>query len=84
VTVYQLIDIEREVRDDGNCVRAIGGGRPAIVCVNAVLVLRYSDAIASKLRLLRTETSYEAGSVRRVSTTSGSPQSIELGRQLIK
>jgi len=45
-----------KARGEGNCVRATGGGKEA----------------GTSAARLRTETSYQAGSVRRVSTTSRS------------
>jgi hypothetical protein len=32
-----MIDIEREVRDEGNCVRVTGGGKEAWGCVRTAL-----------------------------------------------
>jgi hypothetical protein len=79
VTVYQMIDIEREVRDEGNCVRATGGGKEACDRVRKRRVcLAPPGRDHVKAARLRTETSYKAGPVRRARPSVRSrPQSID-------
>ena len=62
-----------EVLDEGNCVRVTEGGEEACECVRKRRVcLSPPGHIHVKAARLRTETSYKAGPVRRVSTTSQS------------
>jgi hypothetical protein len=71
--------LQRQVRDEGNCVRATGGGEEACDRVRKRRVCCSPPGRDHvKAARLRTETSYEAGSVRRVSTTSRSrPQATD-------
>ena len=57
-----------KVLDEGNCGRATDRGEEACECTIGVSI----DGILVKAARLRTETSYKAGSNRRVSTTSRS------------
>jgi hypothetical protein len=57
-----------KARGEGNCARVTVGGEEACECSIAVA----SGSILAIAARLRTETSYKAGSVRRVSTTSRS------------
>lgn len=71
--------LRREVRDEGNCARATERGKEACDRVRKRRVcLAPPGRDHVQAARLRTETSYEAGSVRRVSTTSRSrPQSTD-------
>jgi hypothetical protein len=71
--------LRRQVRDEGNCVRATGGGKEACDRVRKRRVCNAPPGRDHvKAARLRTETSYEAGSVRRVSTSSRSrPQATD-------
>ena len=62
-----------QVLDEGNCVRATERGEEARGCVGKRRVCWSPPGhILVKAARLRTETSYKAGSTRRVSTTSRS------------
>jgi len=61
-----------KVLDEGNCVRATGGGEEACECVRKYRPDNAAGHILIKAARLRTETSYKAGSGRRVTTTSRS------------
>ena len=63
---------EREVRDEGNCGRVTDRGEEACECVRKCRPDHAAGRILVKAARLRTETSYKAGSTRRVSTTSRS------------
>ena len=79
-SVYQMTAFEREVRDEGNCRWATGGGEEACDRVRKRRVCRSPPGrdLVNAARL-RTETSYKADSTRRASTTSRSrPQSVGL------
>ena len=71
-----------KVLDEGNCVRVTEGGEEACECVVKPTNLRHLrrlivvGRILVKAARLRTETSYKAGPVRRVSTTSRSRSQI--------
>ena len=67
-SVYQMIAPIDKVLDEGNCGRATDRGEEACECTIGVSI----DGILVKAARLRTETSYKAGSNRRVSTTSRS------------
>ncbi len=61
-----------KVLDEGNCGRATDRGEEACECVRKCRPDFAAGRILVKAARLRTETSYKAGSVRRVSTTSRS------------
>ena len=61
-----------KVRGEGNCGRATDRGEEACECVRKYRPEFAAGRILAKAARLRTETSYKAGSVRRVSTTSRS------------
>jgi len=61
-----------KVLDEGNCGRAIDRGEEACGCVVKPIKFSVVGRIHVKAARLRTETSYKAGPVRRVSTTSRS------------
>ena len=68
-----------KVLDDGNCGRATDRGEEACECVRKYRPVFAAGRILVKAARLRTETSYKAGPVRRVSTTSRSrSQTIDL------
>jgi len=62
-----------KVLDEGNCGRATDRGEEACECVRKCRPVFAAGRIHVKAARLRTETSYKAGSARRVSTTSQSP-----------
>ena len=62
-----------KVLDEGNCGRATDRGEEACECVRKYRPVFAAGRIHVKAARLRTETSYKAGSARRVSTTSQSP-----------
>jgi len=65
-----MIDIEREVRGEGNCVRVTGGGKEACRCMGMRRVcLAPPRCNLVQVARLRIETGCKAGVVRRVSTT---------------
>ncbi len=75
-SVYQMNHFEGQVLDEGNCHWATTGGKEACedmrkrrVCISP------PGHLHVKAARLRTETSYKAGSIRRVSTTSRSRSS---------
>jgi hypothetical protein len=64
---------ERQVLDEGNCGRVTDRGEEACGCMGKRRVCQSPPGcIHVKAARLRTETSYKAGSTRRVSTTSQS------------
>lgn len=74
-----MICLKREVRDEGNCGRVIDRGEEACEEMRKRRVCTSSPpgSLLVQAARLRTETSYKAGSTRRVSTTSRSrPQSV--------
>ena len=86
-SVYQMTAQRGEVRDEGNCVRATGGGEEACDRVRKRRVcLSPPGRDHVKAARLRTETRYKAGEVRRVSTTSRSrPQTTaQVNRELVQ
>ena len=71
-SVYQMIALIGKVLEEGNCGRATDRGEEACECVRKC---RPDSAVGHtlfKAARLRTETSYKAGSGRRVCTTSRS------------
>ena len=75
-----MIRSEGEVRDEGNCGRATDRGEEACgdVRKRRVCLISPPGHLPVQAARLRTETSYKAGSTRRVSTTSRSrPQSVD-------
>ena len=74
MTVYQMIDRERQVLDEGNCGRATDRGEEACEEVRKRQVCRSPPGLLLiKAARLRTETSSKAGSVRRAGTTRAKP-----------
>jgi hypothetical protein len=72
-TVYQMSPPIGKVLDEGNCGRATDRGEEACGCMGKRRVcLSPLGCIYVKAARLRTETSYKAGSTRRVSPTSRS------------
>ena len=71
-SVYQMTAPIDKVRGEGNCARATVGGEEACECVVKLTMLLVVSHILTSAARLRTETSYKAGRVRRVSTTSRS------------
>ena len=69
---YQMIASIDKVLDEGNCGRATDRGEEACECVRKYRPVFAVGHILVKAARLRTETSYKAGSGRRVSTTSRS------------
>ena len=61
-----------KARGEGNCGRATCRGEEACECVRKCRPVFAAGRILVKVARLRTETSYKAGSTRRVSTTSRS------------
>ena len=61
-----------KVREEGNCGRVTDRGEEACECVRKCRPDFAAGRILTKAARLRTETSYKAGSGRRVSTTSRS------------
>ena len=61
-----------KVRGEGNCARATEGGEEACECVRKCRPDFAAGRILTKAARLRTETSYKAGSDRRVSQASQS------------
>ena len=84
-SVYQMTTSREQARGEGNCARATERGKEACECMGKRRVCptpseRHTllGCILTKSARLRTETSYKAGSVRRVSQTSRSrPLSID-------
>ena len=79
-SVYQMTTAEREVLDEGNCGRVTDRGEEACEDVRKRWVCRSPPRhLLVKPARRRTETSYEAGSIRRARTTCRSRlQSSEL------
>ncbi len=78
-SVYQMTAPREQARGEGNCARVTERGKEACECMGKRRVCRLPSArrspleyILTKSARLRTETSYKAGSVRRVSQTSRS------------
>ncbi len=78
-SVYQMTTSREQARGEGNCARATERGKEACECMGKRRVCRQPsvrhsllECILTKSARLRTETSYKAGSVRRVSPTSRS------------
>ena len=67
-----MICSEGEVLDEGNCGRVTDRGKEACECVRKYRPEFAVGRIHVQAARLRTETSYQAGSTRRVSTTSRS------------
>jgi hypothetical protein len=78
MSVYQMMDLERQVLDEGNCGRVTDRGEEACEDVRKRQVCMSPPGhLLIKAARLRTETSYKAGSTRRASTTLRSrPQSV--------
>ena len=78
-SVYQMKTSREQARGEGNCARATERGKEACECMGKRRVCRQPSVrhtllgcILTKSARLRTETSYKAGPVRRVSQTSRS------------
>jgi hypothetical protein len=78
-SIYQMTASREQARGEGNCVRVTERGKEACECMGKRRVCRLTsvrrsplECILTKPARLRTETSYKAGSVRRVSQTSRS------------
>jgi hypothetical protein len=71
-SAYQMIAPIGKVLDEGNCGRAADRGEEACECVRKYRPDFAAGHILVKAARLRTETSYKAGSGRRVCTTSRS------------
>ena len=78
-SVYQMTTSREQARGEGNCGRATDRGKEACECMGKRRVCRQPsvrhsllECILTKSARLRTETSYKAGLVRRVSPTSRS------------
>jgi hypothetical protein len=78
-SVYQMTTSRVQALGEGNCARATERGEEACECMGKRRVCRLPSVrhallgcILAKSARLRTETSYKAGSVRRVSQTSRS------------
>ena len=78
-SVYQMTTSREQARGEGNCGRATDRGKEACDCMGKRRVCRQPsvrhsllECILTKSARLRTETSYKAGLVRRVSQTSRS------------
>ena len=68
-----MIALIGKVLDEGNCVRATDRGEEACECASLMSTLSFVvGRIRVKAARLQTETSYKAGSARRVTTTSRS------------
>ena len=75
-SVYQMNHFESQVLDEGNCAWATSRGKEACEDVRKCRVCTSPPGhLHVKAARLRTETSYQAGSTRRVSTTSQSRSS---------
>jgi hypothetical protein len=79
-SVYQMTASREQARGEGNCARATERGKEACEWLGKRRVCRQPsvrhpllECILTKSARLRTETSYKAGSVRRVSQTSRMP-----------
>ena len=74
MSVYQMMDLERQVLDEGNCGRVTNRGEEACEDVRKRQVcLSPPGHLLIKAARLRTETSYKAGTVRRAGTTRAKP-----------
>ncbi len=78
-SVYQMTTSRVQAQGEGNCARVTERGKEACECMGKRRVCRLPSerhallgCILTKSARLRTETSYKAGSVRRVSQTSRS------------
>ena len=71
-SLYQMTTPIGKVLDEGNCGRATDRGEEACECVRKYRPVIAVGHILVKAARLRTETSYKAGSGRRVCTTSRS------------
>ena len=78
-SVYQMITSREQALGEGNCARVTERGKEACECMGKGRVCRLPSerhsplgCIFTKSARLRTETSYKAGPVRRVSQTSRS------------
>ena len=78
-SVYQMTTSREQARGEGNCGRVTDRGKEACECMGKRRVCRQPsvrhsllECILTKSARLRTETSYKAGLVRRVSQTSRS------------
>jgi len=71
-SVYQMNAPIEKVLDEGDCGRATDRGEEACECVRKCRPVFAGGRILVQAARLRTETSYKAGSARRVSTTSRS------------
>ena len=71
-SVYQMTAPIDKVRGEGNCGRVTDRGEEARECVRKCRPDCAAGRILTEAARLRTETSYKAGSTRRVSTTSQS------------
>ena len=74
MSVYQMMDLERQVLDEGNCGRVTDRGEEACEDVRKRQVCSSPPGhLLIKAARLRTETSYKAGTVRRAGTTRAKP-----------
>jgi len=78
-SVYQMKTSREQARGEGNCAGVTQGGKEACECMGKRRVCRLPsvrhsllECILTESARLRTETSYKAGPVRRVSQTSRS------------
>ena len=78
-SVYQMTTSREQARGEGNCARATERGKEACEWMGKRRVCRQPsvrhsplESILTESAMLRTETSYKAGPVRRVSQTSRS------------
>ena len=71
-SVYQMITPIDKARGEGNCGRVTDRGEEACECVRKYRPDFAAGRILAKAARLRTETSYKAGSARRVSQSSPS------------
>jgi hypothetical protein len=78
-SVYQMKTSREQARGEGNCAGVTQGGKEACECMGKPRVCRLPsvrhsllECILTESARLRTETSYKAGPVRRVSQTSRS------------
>jgi hypothetical protein len=74
MSVYQVIDLERQVLDEGNCGRVTDRGEEACEDVRKRQVcLSPPGRLLIKAARLRTETSSKAGTVRRAGQSRAKP-----------
>jgi hypothetical protein len=74
MSAYQMIDLQRQVLDEGNCGRVTDRGEEACEDVRKRQVCSSPPGhLLIKAARLRTETSYKAGTVRRAGTTRAKP-----------